>query len=155
MKNITLLLFLLSLSLCSCGGIEETMIRHCYSDQDSQYYAARCDTCKSMVAWLPSDAVLTAIQFYKKNFRKSVLTPNNNHFEVSLLNDSVWRVESFLIYKRLSSPTIKKYGYSNTGVLLISRKDATVLYFSIYQLSSIKETHSQEISRVLNNSFSE
>ena len=146
MKAITLL-FLISLSLFlySCASMKMAAFRSYYPVQDPQCYAATCDTCTSMAVRHPLDAIMTAIRFYKKNFRKSVLVPDVNHFEVSLLNDSVWHVESPLVYKRLSYPTIRKYGFSDTGVLLISRKDANVLYFSIHQLSSIKETYAQEV----------
>ena len=127
----------------SCIIIDKMMIKDNYYREDRDFHA-KYDTSKNMKVRFPSDAVRTSIRFYKRHFRKSVLRPEDD-FKITLLNDSVWRVESPLIYKRFGCQYMTRHGFSETGILLISRRDASVLYFTIYQPSPIRENHAQAI----------
>ena len=127
----------------SCVIIDKMMIKGNYGREDRDFHAIS-DISKNMKVRYPSDAVWTSICFYRKHFKKSVLRPEDD-FKISLLNDSVWRVESPIIYKRFSYQYMIRHGFSETGVLLISRKDASILYFSIYQPSPIRDNHAHTI----------
>lgn len=125
--------------LCSCSYINFEYI------SDNEKSPVPDVTKTTMILPSPHLAAISAKRFYKKYFSKKDLK-SVNKFSVYQQNDSVWRVESPLCYGNMSYQYLKRVAFSDTGILLLSKINGEILYFSIYKPSEIHETKAQVVT---------